>query len=53
VELDLGLRGQLTELVGAELVERRACGEEPRDLAQRGVQRRPLVVELDMSRRTD
>jgi hypothetical protein len=53
VELDLGPRGQLTELVGSEPVERRPRRQEARDLTQRGVQRRPLDVDLDMSRRTD
>jgi hypothetical protein len=53
VELDFGLRGQLTQLVRTERVERRPRREEARDLAQRRVQRSPLVVGLDMSRRTD
>jgi hypothetical protein len=53
VELDLGLRGQLAELVGPERIEWRARGEKPCDLAQCRVQRKPLDVALDMSRRTD
>jgi hypothetical protein len=52
VKLDLGLRGQLAELVGRQPVERRPRGQEARDLAQRRVQRKPLDVDLDMSRRT-
>jgi hypothetical protein len=39
VELDLGLRRQLAELLGRERIERRARREEARDLAQRRVQR--------------
>jgi hypothetical protein len=53
VKLDLGLRGQLAEFVGSQPVERRSRRQEARDLAQRRVQRRPLGVDLDMSRRTD
>jgi hypothetical protein len=38
VELDLRLGGELAELIGPERIERRARGEEARDLAQRRVQ---------------
>jgi hypothetical protein len=51
VELDLGLRRQLAQLLGPERVERRARGEEASDLAQCRVQRGPLDVV--MSRRRD
>ena len=51
VELDLGLRGQLAELLRPERVERRPRSKEARDLAQRRVQRKSL--DLDMSQRTD
>ena len=51
VELDLGLGGQLAELVGSERVKRRPRSKEPCDLAQRRVQIWPL--EIVMSRKTD
>jgi hypothetical protein len=38
-ELDLGLGGELAQLVVPERVERGPCGQEARDLAQRRVQR--------------
>jgi hypothetical protein len=41
-ELDLGLRRELTQLLGCQRVERRARDQEARDLAQRRVQRGPL-----------
>jgi hypothetical protein len=49
VELDLGLRGKLAELVGAEPVEGRPRDKEASDLAQRCVQRKALDIFLDMS----
>jgi hypothetical protein len=38
-ELDLGLRGDLAQLLGAQRIERSPCGQEARNLAQRRVQR--------------
>ena len=45
-ELDLGLRGQLSELLGAERVERRPRGQEARDFTQRRVQRDLHTLEV-------
>jgi hypothetical protein len=44
MELDLGLRRHLAELVSGQRVERRALRQEPRDFAQPRVQRELLTA---------
>jgi hypothetical protein len=48
VELELSLRRELAQLLGRQRVERRARGQESRDLAQRRVQRDLLEREVDI-----